>query len=285
MKTDCQIWGILNVTPDSFSDGGKFVTLETAVAHGQRMANEGARVIDVGGQSSRPSGTTYADGASVVEVAEECKRVLPVIIALSQQLSVPISVDTTRAEVAEAALKSGASIVNDVSCARNADLLKVVGKAKAQYVLMHSRGQGEIHSKNTVYTSVVEDVLKELNQGIGRCLEAGIDRRSIWLDPGIGFAKTAEQSLQIMRHLSAFVGRGHRIVLGASRKAFIGAIATDPDGHIPAPQERIGGTAVTVMEAVRVGVTAVRVHDVAIVWQVIKMVHALGRPGGPKLSC
>lgn len=285
MKRDCQIWGVLNVTPDSFSDGGQFTTLESACRHARRMVHEGAAVIDIGGQSTRPLGSTYGQGAVSICAKQEMERVLPVVEAVARELPVMISVDTTQSEVAEAVLEKGARIINDVSCAAHPELLEVVGKSGADYVLMHSRQQGEVTEQNTQYHDVVSDVLRELGQGVERCIQAGIAPHSIWLDPGIGFAKKAEHSVRLLANLGAFVRTGHRVVLGASRKSFIAAVAPQANGELPPPLERVGGTAVTVMEAVCMNVNAVRVHDVAVMWQVIQMAQALEQARGSGETC
>lgn len=284
MKRNCQIWGILNVTPDSFSDGGQFLTLQAARSHAVRMISEGAAVIDIGGQSSRPAGGAYGAGASSISAAEETQRVIPVVKAV-RELDVTISVDTTKAEVADAALRAGARIINDVSCAADPELLEAVARANAEYVLMHTRAHGEITAESSRYSDVVNDVLRELGQGVERCVNAGISPQSIWLDPGLGFAKTAEQSVRLAANLAAFVRTGHRVLVGSSRKAFIAAFALQADGEPPMPAQRMGGTAVTVMEAVVAGVNAVRVHDVAVMWQVIKMAQALENARGRIAPC
>ncbi len=260
------IWGVVNVTPDSFSDGGRFLGVEAAVAHGRRLLSEGADVLDVGGASSRPPGRTYGGGATEVPLDEELRRVLPVVERLVGELRAVVSVDTTRAQVAEAALRAGARIVNDVSCGRDPELLRVVAEHEAQLVLMHNRGRGEREGEAVRYGDVVAEVAAEVREAVGRAVERGVRPERIWVDPGIGFAKTAEQSLRLCFEVVRFgrlVGEDHRVLLGPSRKSFIAELAPRADGTPPPPGERETGTAVVVAAAAAAGVDAVRVHDVA----------------------
>lgn len=259
----CEIWGVLNATPDSFSDGGQFLQMRSALEHARRMLGQGASVIDVGGESSRPAGKSYGAGGASVPLEVELDRVIPLITALTRDQRAVVSVDTVKAEVARQAIGAGATIVNDVSCASSTELLEVVARAGAQLVLMHNRGRGEITAENTAYGDVVTDVIAELRAAVARAVQHGVAAERIWLDPGIGFAKTASQSLALLANTSAFVATGHRVLVGASRKSFIANLAPDHGGQSPEPLAREGGTAAAVSLAVLAGAHAVRVHDVA----------------------
>ncbi len=270
----CQVWGVLNVTPDSFSDGGAYLDPLAAVAHAEALLAAGADVIDVGGESSRPPGATYGRQVQGVSAFEELRRVLPVIERL-RALGVRVSIDTVKPEVAREALKAGAQIVNDVSCARSIPLLEAVAEAGAELVIMHSRGRGERSGDNVVYGDVVRDVCAELEAAVGRAVALGIAPADIWLDPGIGFAKTARQSLSLIAHTSALVGLGHRVLVGPSRKSFIAEIAPDVNGQLPGPDARQGGSAAAITAAVLGGCHAVRVHDVRLMRQAVRVAEAL----------
>lgn len=276
------IWGVLNVTPDSFSDGGLFARPEAAVAHARRMLAEGAGVIDVGGASSRPSGATYGAGASAVAPAEEIARVQPVIERLVGELGARVSIDTVEPEVARQALRSGARIVNDVSCGRSEGLLAAAAEAGAELVLMHNRGRGEVDARNTRYDHLVREVVNELAAAVDRAVSLGMPREAIWLDPGVGFAKTAAQSAALLARTDALVATGHRVLVGPSRKSFIARLAPLPDGSEPAPGDRMGGTAAAVTVAVLGGAHAVRVHDVATMRQAVRLAEALRDAGAAR---
>ncbi|MCC6624499.1 MAG: dihydropteroate synthase [Deltaproteobacteria bacterium] len=271
----CAIWGILNVTPDSFSDGGLYDTTERAIARGRALVDEGADVVDVGGESSRPAGTTYGTGFARVPEDDEIRRVVPVIEHLVGSLGARVSVDTVKPEVARRALSAGAHIVNDVSCGRSRELLEVVARAEAEVVLMHTRGQGEVAPPNTTYGDVVAEVTRELLEAAERAVDAGVARARVWLDPGLGFAKTAEQSALLLAHVDRLVATGYPILVGPSRKSFLGALAPLPDGRPPGPAEREGGTAAAVVAAVWAGARAVRVHDVVSMRQAVRVAEAL----------
>ncbi len=253
---------MLNVTPDSFSDGGQFLELPEALAWAQRMVEAGAEVVDVGGESSRPKGKAYGSGAEPVALDEELQRVLPVIELLAAR-GIRVSVDTTKAEVAARASRAGASIVNDVSCGHNPDLLAAVAQAGVELVLMHNRGHGECSGRNVEYRDVVSEVRLELLAAVDRAVAKGVARERIWIDPGIGFAKTAAQSLAVLAHTDAFVATGQRVLVGPSRKSFIAELARAASGEAPAARQRVGGTAAAVAAAGMLGAHAVRVHDVA----------------------
>ncbi|HVM40990.1 MAG TPA: dihydropteroate synthase [Acidimicrobiia bacterium] len=243
--------GILNVTPDSFSDGGRYLDLEAAVAHGAALAAAGAHALDVGGESTRP-------GAEPVSAADEAARVVPVIEALAEMIAVPISVDTTKAEVAAAALDAGATIVNDVSGGRfDADMLPLVAEREAGLVVMHMRGEPRTMQDDPVYDDVVAEVGDFLGERVAAAVDVGVAPTAVMADPGIGFGKTATHNLRLLAALPDLRRRaGVPLLVGTSRKAFIGATLDLPVG------ERDEGTLATVVWAFDRGVTAVRVHDV-----------------------
>lgn len=232
--------GVLNVTPDSFSDGGRWLDAGAAVQHGLRMIEEGADVVDVGGESTRP-------GAEPVDADEELRRVLPVIEALAPHTRV--SIDTRKAEVAEAALAAGATLLNDVS----ASLAPVAKAAGAGWVAMHMRGEPRTMQEAPQYDDVVAEVKGFL---VERAENAGVDE--VWIDPGIGFGKTMEHNLTLLAHLDDLVATGYPVVVGTSRKAFLGRLT----GGAP-PEDRLEGSVATAAWALAQGVRMVRVHDVA----------------------
>ncbi len=271
----CAIWGVLNVTPDSFSDGGRFMDVAAAVRHGQRLLDEGADVLDVGGESSRPAGKTYGEGFAPVSASDEIARVVPVIECLVRELRARVSIDTAKPEVAAAALRAGASIVNDVRCAESTGLAREAATAGAQYVVMHSRGLGELTADNTEYPDLVGDVLDALRAAAARVEAQGVPRASVWIDPGLGFAKSAKQSIQLLGSLGRFVETGYRVLVGASRKSFIAELAPSPRGDRPGPSERLGGSVAAVTLSVLAGVHAVRVHDVHETRQAVRLVAAM----------
>lgn len=276
---DVAVWGVLNVTPDSFSDGGKYYARDAAVARGVVMLREGASVLDVGGESSRPKGATYGDGAQPVSVDEEIRRVVPVIELLCREHRAVVSIVTVKAEVARAAVYAGASIINDVSCGASEELLRVAATTGAELVLMHSRDKGQIDASTTNYTDVVADVLAELTSAVVRARAAGVNDAKIWIDPGFGFAKTWEQSLTLLARLDAFVATGHRVLSGPSRKSFIAEAVRASGAPKPSPEERLGGTASAITMSVLAGVHAVRVHDVAVMRQVVLLTAAAMQRG------
>jgi dihydropteroate synthase len=256
----CEVWGVLNVTPDSFSDGGAYLAVDAALVQAARLLRDGATVIDIGGESSRPSGKTYGEVAGVSET-EELRRVLPVVEGL-RAIGARISVDTVKAVVAERALRAGAAIINDVSCGRSEQLLRVAAASGAELVLMHNRGRGERSAVNVRYDDVVREVIGELMAAVDRALTAGVRAEQIWLDPGIGFAKTAAQSIQLLARTDALVATGHRVLVGASRKSFIAESAPLATGGAPSALQRVGGSAAALTMAVLLGAHGVRVHDV-----------------------
>lgn len=263
------IMGILNVTPDSFSDGGLYLDIEEAVARGLEMAGQGADIVDVGGESTRP-------GSEGVSEAEELERVLPVISALKERSDVLISIDTVHPSVARAALDAGAGMINDVSTLRHgAGLAEVAAASGAWLVIMHSRKQPRNMQQDISYTDVVVEVRDELLAAVGRAEAAGVASERIWIDPGIGFAKTAEQCVELIARADELVQTGYPVMVGPSRKSFIGALTGAPVG------ERIGGTAAAVTTAVLGGVRGLRVHDVDVMRQAVQIAHlAASLPGG-----
>jgi len=273
-----ELWGVINVTPDSFSDGGRYLDPSAAVDHGRRLLEEGADVLDVGGESSRPAGRTYGEGFDHVLAAEEIARVVPVIELLAGELAARVSIDTVKPEVAAAALAAGASIVNDVRCAEDPRLAEAAAAAGADYVIMHNRGRGEVRSPNTDYGDVVQDVIDELLQAAERVESAGVPRAAVWLDPGLGFAKTGRQSAALLSSLGRFRKTGYRVLVGPSRKSFIAELAPSRSGELPSADDRLGGTAAAVAICVAAGVDAVRVHDVHIMSQLVRVAEALRAP-------
>jgi dihydropteroate synthase len=257
------LMGVLNVTPDSFSDGGQFFDHEAAVAQGLQMVADGADIVDVGGESTRP-------GSASVSADEEIGRAMPVIKRLSAEVRVPLSIDTRKPEVAAAALEAGASIVNDVSGARAEGMFDVVRDAGAGLVLMHMRGEPATMQQLTEYDDVVADVRRELADRLDAALEAGIDPERIALDPGLGFAKSYEQNFVLMREITAFLVLGRPLVVGPSRKSFIGKVL----GDVPV-DHRIEGTAGAVAWLAGQGVPILRVHDVRQMAQVVRVVDAI----------
>ena len=249
------VLGVLNVTPDSFSDGGRYTGRAAAVAHGVRMFEEGADLIDVGGESTRP-------GAGRIDAATETARVLPVIRELTEA-GVPVSVDTTRAAVAAAAVEAGAVVVNDVSGGlADPDMAKVVAAAGVPWVLMHWRGHSRDMQRLAQYDDVVADVVRELSERVDAAVAAGVDPARLVVDPGLGFAKTAGHNWRLMAHLDALRALGYPVLVGASRKSYLGRLLAGPDGTPRPVDERGAATVATSVLAVAAGAWGVRVHDV-----------------------
>jgi dihydropteroate synthase len=248
---DPLVMGIVNVTPDSFSDGGLFLDAEAAIAHGRELVAEGADILDVGGESTRP-------GAEPVGADEEIRRVIPVIEALAAD-GVRISIDTTKASVARRALQAGATIVNDVSAFRfDPELAGVVAEAGATCVLMHMLGEPRTMQRDPRYGDVVDDVRAFLAERLAFAVAAGIDETRVWLDPGIGFGKTIDHNLELLARLDEIVALGRPVVVGTSRKSFLGTITGRADAS-----ERVAGTIATNVLALERGARVFRVHDVA----------------------
>ncbi|WP_139377021.1 dihydropteroate synthase [Halobacillus hunanensis] len=256
LSTQTQVMGILNITPDSFSDGGKFNEINKAVTHALEMEQQGAHIIDVGGESTRP-------GHAPVTEEEEIARVVPVIKALREKLSIPISIDTYKAEVAKHAVEAGASIINDVWGAKHEPAIaQVAADYNVPIILMHNR-------KDKNYDSLIEDMKTDLRESIDIAKGAGVKEEHIILDPGVGFAKSSDDNLVVMRHLDEFVALGYPVLLGTSRKSFIGLTLDLPE------DERMEGTGATVCFGVSQGVQIVRVHDVEPIIRMTKMMDAM----------
>ena len=260
------IMGILNVTPDSFSDGGRHNELSAAVSHGLALVAQGADIIDVGGESTRP-------GSQRISEAEQIERVVPVITQLRKALDaqgesgkhITISIDTTRSGVAKAALNAGAAMLNDVSAGReDAGMFALAAEQQVELVLMHMQGEPGTMQQNPQYEDVVRQVIDELHTQTAAAIKAGVDRKQIILDPGIGFGKTREHNLALLAALDRLVALGFPVLLGTSRKRFMGSICTRRDGTVPTPLELIGATCATTALGVAAGVRIFRVHDVEV---------------------
>jgi dihydropteroate synthase len=265
------IMGILNVTPDSFSDGGQFLSVDDAMAHAEKMISEGADIIDVGGESTRP-------GGEPVSVEEEIARVVPVIEALSRRFESPISVDTTKSEVARAALAAGAAIVNDVSALRfDFYVADAVARAGAGLVLMHSRGTPATMHRLPPVADIMEEVVSSLRASVHMAERRGVKRESIAIDPGIGFGKSQSQNLELIARLDELIAAfpDYPLLIGTSRKSFIGRILADSSGT-PAPaSERLYGSLATITAAVLKGAHIIRVHDVKAAAETIRVTMQL----------
>lgn len=247
--------GVLNVTPDSFSDGGRFLAPDAAIAHGLELWVDGADLVDVGGESTRP-------GAQRISVGEEISRIEPVVRGLANE-GVAISIDTMRPEVADVALAAGAILVNDVSGGLSSpDMLDFIAGVGVPYIVMHWRGQSRDMDRLATYNDVVADVSAELQDRVRACEKAGIDLHRIVLDPGLGFAKTSTHNWTLLRHLDTLVDLGHPVIIGASRKRFLGELLANEQGEArPLPDRDEATTALSAL-AVQAGAWCVRVHDV-----------------------
>ncbi len=264
-KTKPIVMGILNVTPDSFSDGGSYSGLDSALKHAQKMIDQGADIIDVGGESTRP-------GSDYVDEQEEIGRVIPVIKELSSRHKVIISVDTVKSSVAIEAMEAGAQMINDVSMLRaDPNLATVAAQTGAHLVLMHSRKTPKNMQEDIQYGNVIQDVCWELMNAVSIAETAGVESSKIWLDPGIGFAKTLDDNLELLARISTLVDLGYPVLVGPSRKSFINKL----DGS--SVESREGGTAAAVTQSIMGGATAVRVHDVALMKQAALVAHAMNR--------
>lgn len=259
------IMGILNVTPDSFSDGGLHNTPDLAAEHALRMVQDGADVIDIGGESTRP-------GSDTVTAEEEIARVVTVIRALSAQVEVPISIDTFKPEVARAALDVGASIINDITGMADPRMRILAAERKVPSIVMHMRGIPQTMQEHVQYDDLISEIMLVLRQCVDAAVEAGLPKEFLIIDPGIGFAKTAEQNMEIIRKLADFRSLGLPILMGTSRKAFIGKVL----GGVPA-NERVEGTAATVALSIANGANIVRVHDVCEMSKVARVCDAIIR--------
>ena len=245
------VMGVVNVTPDSFSDGGRYLAPEAAIAHGVQLETEGADILDIGGESTRP-------GSDPIDREEECRRVLPVIEGLAKQVRVPLSVDTRNAEVMRRAAQAGARIINDVSAlAHDPQSLEIAAETGLPVVLMHAQGDPRTMQHNPTYADVALDVYDALEARVDACERAGIPRERLVVDPGIGFGKTLAHNLALLGSLTIFHGLGCAVLLGASRKSFIGKLATAPSG------DRLPGSLSAALLGAAQGVQILRVHDVA----------------------
>jgi dihydropteroate synthase len=258
------VMGILNVTPDSFSDGGVFLSAEKAIEHGLKMVQEGADIIDIGGESTRP-------GSAAVSADVELKRVIPVIEGLVKKIKIPVSIDTKKSRVARLAVEAGAEIINDVS-ALNSDrnMSKTVGETGAAVILMHMRGMPENMQKgNLAYDDLIGEIVSSLKESSQKAIKAGVAKDRIVIDPGIGFGKTPEDNYKIIRNLAELKVLGMPVMIGTSRKSFIGKVVGGE------PAERMEGTAATVTAAIMNGCHIVRVHDVAVMKKVAAVADAI----------
>lgn len=265
------IMGILNVTPDSFSDGGQFLDIEEALAHAETMIAEGADIIDVGGESTRP-------GGEPVSIDEEIRRVVPVIEALTQRTKVPISVDTTKSEVARAALDAGAAIVNDISALRfDFYIADAVARAGAGLVLMHSRGTPATMHRLPPVADIMHEVTHSLRASINMAERRGVKRESIAIDPGIGFGKTQEQNIELIARLDQLIAAfpDYPLLIGTSRKSFIGRILADESGTPAPPEDRLHGTMATITASILHGAHIVRVHEVKATAETIRVAQSI----------
>lgn len=245
-----QIMGILNVTPDSFYDQGQFFSSELAIAGGLKLFNEGADIIDIGGESTRPC-------AHPVSEKEELERVLPVIKGLKNKISIPLSIDTMKAGVAQAALKAGATLINDVSGFRDPDMIAVAAEASVKICVMHMQGVPKTMQTNPVYSKgVVEEIIQWFDEKVNTLIRAGVKEKNIIFDPGIGFGKTVEDNYKILHNLQKFRVSGFPILLGISRKSFMGKVLKKPAKDLLAPTVALGAI------AMRENIDFLRVHDV-----------------------
>ncbi|BDG45511.1 MULTISPECIES: dihydropteroate synthase [Parageobacillus] len=256
LRKKTMVMGIVNVTPDSFSDGGRFYDLDRAVEHAKQLVADGADIIDIGGESTRP-------GAEKVSLEEELRRVIPVVKAVAQEVDVPISVDTYKAEVAKQAIEAGAHIINDVWGAKaDEKMAEVAAFYDVPIILMHNR-------HDLQYRDLISDMISDLMESVAIVKRAGVKDENIILDPGIGFAKTFEHNLEIMRRLDEFAKLGYPLLLGTSRKRFIGHVLDLP------VDERVEGTGATVCFGITKGAHIVRVHDVLPIARMVKMMDAM----------
>lgn len=256
-RKETVVMGILNVTPDSFSDGGKYARIETALQHAREMIKGGAKIIDVGGESTRP-------GYAPVSVDEEIERIVPVIEALAKDLGCVVSIDTHKSGVAEAAIKAGAHIINDVWGAKwDPEIVYIAAKYDVPIILMHNR------EKPVYKGSFMNEVLKDLKESIGIAQKAGVSTNNIWLDPGVGFAKNTKQNIQVMQGLDEISELGYPVLLGTSRKSVIGNVLGLP------VSERLEGTGATVCYGIEHGSHIMRVHDVKEIVRISKMMDVL----------
>jgi dihydropteroate synthase len=259
--------GVINATPDSFSDGGAIADERDGLRQAVKLVSEGADILDVGGESSRP-------GAKAVPLKEELRRVIPLIRLITKEMDIPVSVDTVKAEVARRAIDAGAEIINDITALRgDRSMARVAASARTPVILMHMRGNPSTMQKGSLsYGSLIGEIIDFLENRIEHACSAGIPRESLVIDPGIGFGKSGEDNLRLLRHLGAFRTIGLPICIGVSRKAFTGKVT-----GVNVPAERIEGTAAAVTAAILNGANIIRVHDVGFMKRVAAMADAIGR--------
>jgi dihydropteroate synthase len=263
------VMGVLNLTPDSFSDGGQWSDPDKAVEHALELESQGADLLDLGAESTRPGGGTYADGAVAVSATDELDRLLPVLRRVRALVAIPISVDTRKGVVAERALDEGADLINDISALEDPYLAEVVADRSAPIVLMHSRGPLASMQRRISFDDVVGEVASELRQKVEDATHAGISQDRIIIDPGIGFGKTKQQNLELLRNLDRLGELGYPILVGASRKSFIGEIGGS------APDHRLSGSLAAIGWAQHFGAFIVRVHDVKETVQFIRVWNSI----------
>ena len=261
----CIVMGVLNITPDSFSDGGRFLDKSKAIEHGLQMVADGAAIIDIGAESTRP-------GAEPVSADEQIARAIPVIEAIVKETNVPISIDAYSAEVAEAALDAGAAMINDITALSDERMGRLAAERKVPVILMHMRGTPQTMQIEPRYNDVVNEVLDFLLAVAKKAQQFGVEKNRIFIDPGIGFGKTSEHNLLLLKSIDRFVNSGYRVLVGTSRKAFIEKITGKGN-----PAERLFGTAATVALCAAAGVSIVRVHDVAEMVDVVRVTNAICR--------
>ena len=258
------LMGILNVTPDSFSDGGEFNNIESALKQAKYMINNGADIIDIGGQSTRP-------GSEQITLETEINRVIPIIKAIRKNYKIPISIDTTRAIVAEQAIEAGADIINDISGGTfDRGMFTTAAKLEVPIILMHIRGTPKTMQQMTNYRDLIGEIIRFFKTQINQAVNAGVSRDNIIIDPGIGFAKNAPQNIELLKRLAEFKTLELPILVGASRKSFIGHILNKTD-----PKERVWGTAAACCSAIAGGANILRVHDVTEMYDVVRVADAL----------
>jgi dihydropteroate synthase len=258
-----KVMGILNVTPDSFSDGGDFVSPESAVLHAEQMLRDGADIIDIGGESTRP-------GAEAVSEQEELDRVIPVIEAIKQRLSVIVSIDTSKPAVMREAVAAGAGVVNDVMALQAPGSIETVSQLGVPACLMHMQGEPRTMQQNPEYADVVSDVMSFFEQRVNECVVGGIPKGQIILDPGFGFGKTLEHNLTLLKHIEDFMGIGLPLLVGISRKSMIGSVLGDAS-----VEERLYGSLSAAVLALDKGASIIRVHDVKPTVDALKVVNAV----------
>jgi dihydropteroate synthase len=262
------VMGVVNVTPDSFSDGGEWFEPQAAIEHGQQLLGEGADWLDVGGESTRP-------GAERPSTEEELRRVLPVVRGLAEA-GARVSIDTMRAEVARQALDAGASLVNDVSGGQaDVEMAGVVSRAGVPFVVMHWRGHSADMQRRAVYADVVQDVCRELAERVEALVASGVEREQLILDPGFGFAKRPEHNWRLLGHLDSVAALGLPVLVGTSRKTFLGRLGRAPDQPPRPPRDRDAATVATSLLAIQAGVWGVRVHDVASTVDALRVFRAV----------